>query len=309
MRNKIIYIILKYRTLHVGLILVLIVTILYFFILKKNNDEIVTKNTIDKDDYEYYNLGVKDDTLSKFGFCAKENYVITDDADVRRTPNRAMYNSIYKLKFGTKIYTKNLDENSTVDDIDESLLEREKRNKFVAIYAKEPILLSEKPVGYLYYEDLIGKSEFQNYKPKEKKVIPNKIDSTIKATIESNLFVNEIEFKFAEDIDRFNKSIVYGDYNNDLIEDFAVVLDNVDKTNSVLQIYLNNPEENIYILAYKKMFPSLLKIKLIEKENEVMVNSEITKFPIDGILITNPELNSFFHIYNNENKSFMILPN
>ena len=299
----------KYKKIIIALLLVIVALFVYMKFFQK--DTIVDANgfPIDEDDYEYFNGDVKDDTLAKFGFCAKENYVITEDADVRRTPNKAMYNSIYKLKFGTKVYTKNLDENSKVDDIDESLLEREERNKFIAIYAKEPILLSEKPVGYVYFEDILEKSEFQNYKPKEKKIVPIKIESAIKSTIESNLFVDEIEYKFAEDIERFNKSIVYGDFNNDAIEDFAVILDNIDKTNSIVQIYFNNPTNNVYDLVYKKKYPNLLKIKIINKDNEVMVNSEITNFPIDGVLITNSELNSYFHIYNSDNKSFMVLPN
>ena len=309
MKNKIVILFTKYKKIIIALLLVIVALFVYMKFFQK--DTIVDANgfPIDEDDYEYFNGDVKDDTLAKFGFCAKENYVITEDADVRRTPNKAMYNSIYKLKFGTKVYTKNLDENSKVDDIDESLLEREERNKFIAIYAKEPILLSEKPVGYVYFEDILEKSEFQNYKPKEKKIVPIKIESAIKSTIESNLFVDEIEYKFAEDIERFNKSIVYGDFNNDAIEDFAVILDNIDKTNSIVQIYFNNPTNNVYDLVYKKKYPNLLKIKIINKDNEVMVNSEITNFPIDGVLITNSELNSYFHIYNSDNKSFMVLPN
>lgn len=309
MKNKILTLFTKYKKIIIAILLVIIALFVYIKFFQK--ETIVDANgfPIDEDDYEYFNSGIKDDTLAKFGFCAKENYIITEDADVRRTPNKAMYNSIYKLKFGTKVYTKNLDEKSKVDDIDKSLLEREKRNKFIAIYAKEPILLSEKPVGYVYFEDIIEKSEFQNYKPKEKKIEPIKIESAIKSTIESNLFIDEIEYKFAEDIERFNKSIIYGDFNNDTVEDFAVILDNVDKTNSILQIYFNNPTNNVYDLVYKKKYPNLLKIKIINKENDVMVNSEITNFPIDGVLITNPELNSFFHIYNSDNKSFMVLPN
>lgn len=309
MKHKLLNFLTKYKKVLLGLLLVLIAVFVYVKFFHKETIVDANGNVIDEDDYEYYNLGVKDDTLAKFGFCAKENYVITEDADVRRTPNKAMYNSIYKLKFGTKVYTKNLDENSTVEDIDESLLEREKRNKFIAIYAKEPILLSEKPVGYIHMDDIIQKSEFQNYRPKEKKIEPIKLESAIKATIESNLFVDEVEYKFAEDVERFNNSVIYGDFNNDAIEDFAVVLDNLDKTNSVIQIYFNNPAGNVYDLVYKKVYPNLLKIKIIKKDNDVMVNSEITKFPMDGVLITTPEFNSFFHIYNSDNKSFMILPN
>jgi len=299
-KNKNIFLILT--TLFVGVFI-------YFYFIKNEAKAAINKNQLTEDDYEYYNVNVKDDTLSKFGFCAKDNYVIKEDADVRRTPNKAMYNSIYKLRFGTKVYTKNIDEESNVSSIDETLLEREKRNNFVAIYALKPILLSDMPVGYIHIDDIIKKSEFQNYKPKEKIEKPIKIDSEIKFTIENNLIIDGMEYQFAKNVSRLNESLIYADFNDDATKDFAVILDNFDATNSMLQIYLYNPVDNIYSLVYQKAYPSLLKIKLIKKEHDVMVNSEISKFPFDGILITNTEFNSFFHIYNIDNKNFMVLPN
>jgi len=299
-KNKNIFLILT--TLFVGVFI-------YFYFIKNEAKAAINKNQLTEDDYEYYNVNVKVDTLSKFGFCAKDNYVIKEDADVRRTPNKAMYNSIYKLRFGTKVYTKNIDEESNVSSIDETLLEREKRNNFVAIYAHKPILLSDMPVGYIHIDDIIKKSEFQNYKPKEKIEKPIKIDSEIKFTIENNLIIDGMEYQFAKNVSRLNESLIYADFNDDATKDFAVILDNFDATNSMLQIYLYNPVDNIYSLVYQKAYPSLLKIKLIKKEHDVMVNSEISKFPFDGILITNTEFNSFFHIYNIDNKNFMVLPN
>lgn len=306
---KIMNLISKYKKLLLIASVLVIGIFIYFIFIKKEVRTDARGKILTEDDYEYFNEDVKDDTLANFGFCANENYVIKEDADVRRTPNKAMYNSVYKLKFGTKVYTKNIDKKSNVDDVDPTLLEREKRNNYIAIYAQKPVLLSEKPVGYINIENILEKSEFKNYKPKPKVVVPIKIESAIKATIESNLFIDEMEYVFSKDTERFNKSIIYGDFNNDGNKDFAVILDSSDNLNSIIQIYFNNPAENIYKLVFKKRYASLLKIKLIEKENEVMINSEITTFPLDGVLISNPELNSFFHIYNPDSKNFMVLPN
>lgn len=281
----------------------------YSFFFKNEVIVNIKGKELTKDDYEFYISKAKDDTLEKFGFYARENYVIKEDADVRRTPNKAMYNSIYNLKFGTKIYTKNLDEESKIDTIREELLEGENRNNYVAIYADKPILLSAKPVGYISKLDIIEKSEFKNYKPKPKEVKAIEIESSIKSTIQSNLFLNEIQYNFPSSIDRFNKSIIYGDFNNDSEKDFAVILDNYDATQSVFQIYLYNSSTISYDLAYNKLYNILLNIKYIEKESDVILNSEITKSPIDGILILTTELQTYFYLFNTETKSFNIISN
>ncbi|WP_395043046.1 hypothetical protein [Flavobacterium sp.] len=299
----------KYKTILLIALILFIGAFAYIKFIKKSPVVDSTGKVLTEDDYEYYNSSVKDDTLHKFGFIAKENYIVTQDADVRRTPNKAMFNTVYKLQFGTKVYTKNLDEDSKVKNINKTLLERENRNDYIAIYAKEPILLSEKPVGYVYKEDILGKDDFDKYKPKKKEIKPVAIESGLKSTIEANLYINEVEYKFSKNIERYNQSIVHGDFNNDGLRDFAVILDSFDNSNSAIQIYFNNLENNRYDLVYTKTYPSLLKIKLIGKDRDVMVNSEITKFPIDGILISNSEFNTFFHIYNTDDKSFMVMPN
>lgn len=288
--------------------LIVIGLLLSFKLLKKNN--LLTSDAKTEDaEYSYDDLNIKNDSLQKLGFCANTNFVITEDADVRRTPNKAMYNSIYNLKYGTKVYTKNIDKKSKIKDIDKTLLERETRNNFVAIYAEKPIFLTDKPVGYMLKEDLIERSDLKNYKPKPKEPDKIKLESGIKATIESNLTIDNEEYNFIEDARRFNKSIVYGDFNSDDIGDFAVILDNKDISKSAVQIYFKNIQKNQYELVYKKVYNSLLKIKTIEHNNNIMVNSESTTFPIDGVLITNASYNTFFHIYNTDNKSFMVLPN
>lgn len=299
----------KYKHLIVIICIAVLVVFVYFYLHKNNliNNGVVNKNN--ETDYDYYNSKTKDDSLSKFGMCAIENYVVTHNADVRRTPNRAMYNSVYKLKFGTLVYTKCKDEGITIKNFDKTILEREARDKYVAIYAEKPILLSDKPVGYIYADDIYKKNEFDNYKPKPKKKPEVKIESGIMSVIESNYSIDGEDYALTKDPNKKKSSIVYGDFNNDSHKDLAVVLENADATYSMVYIYLNNPEENNYKLAYHKKYENLLKIRAVKKEEGVMVNSEITKFPIDGVLITNIHFNSFYHVFNEDNKTFLVMPN
>lgn len=298
----------KYKHFIIVVFIAIIVMFVYLF-LHKNN--VIINSVVNKTDENNYvtTIKIKDDSLSKFGLCAIENYVVTDNADVRRTPNRAMYNSVYKLRFGTLVYTKEKDEENEIEDFDKSILDNESRDNYVAIYAEKPFLKSDKPVGYVFIEDIFKKETFENYVPKPKKEVEVLINSEILSVIESNYIIDGEYFSLSKDIKKKNESIVYGDFNNDANNDFAVILENLDATSSMVYIYLNTLGENNYKLAYHKKYENLLKIKLIKKEEGVMVNSEITKFPIDGVLITNSVFNSFYHIFNDANTTFLVMPN
>lgn len=291
-------------------ILIIAIVLIAFFIAFKfiNKETILEKFTKSADDdYSYSDGSTKTDTLEKYGFHAVENYVIKEVGEVRRTPNFAPYNTIHKLRFGTKIYTKEVDSASTVK-IDPALIARETKNDYVAIYATKPITFSDMPVGFLAKEDFIRKSEFKNFKPEPIKPEKIEFDSGVKATIEESYLINDDGFRLSEDYKRYNKSVVYGDFNNDNSRDFAVILDQPDGSRSAVLIYFFNAEKNIYDLMLKKTYDSLLNIKIIKKETSVMVNSESTTFPLDGVLVTNSSNSGYFHVYNTDNKSFMILP-
>jgi hypothetical protein len=283
----------------------------FYLVIKFLGKENVLKSIITGNDssFEYSNDGIKNDSLEKIGLVAIENYVIKDVADVRRTPNYAQYNTIHKLKFGTKIYTKEVDEDNPLSNkIDFKLLERESKNEYVAIYASKPIFVNEMPVGYLDKKDFIKKDEFKDFKPEPIK--PKKIDfrEGVLATINDNYLINDEEFFLSEKTDRYNKSVVYGDFNNDSFDDFAVVLENIDDTKSGIMIFLFSIDKNLYDLVYKKSFAGISTIRKVSNNTPITINSEETTFPLDGIQL-NGDGNNLFHIYNPENGTFMVLSN
>lgn len=274
-----------------------------------SRDNIITKTFLNTDEVEYDDSIVsnKNDSLQKYGLCAIENIIINEDTKVRRTPNIARYNTLYELKFGTKIYTKVIDkENENHIYVDASLVERETKNGFVAIYAVKPIKLSEKPVGYVAVEDIILKSEFKNFKPQPKRI---KIDASILATIVSNLIVNGTTYKLIEDSKRFNNSIAYGDYNNDGANDFAIILDTEDNSDSVFLVYFLDAEKNTYRLVFTNAATSYLKINTIPKQTTIIFKSETTSFPFDGIQITTNEPAPFYYFYTANTNSFTVVKN
>ncbi|MBC7525017.1 MAG: hypothetical protein H7239_11335 [Flavobacterium sp.] len=281
---------------------------LYFQFIK-NNSILNIKFNNPVENLSSTESDLKNDSLCKLGFCANENIVVTEDAPVRRTANYAKFNTVYNLKFGTVIYTKNIDEKNNEIKKDRSLLNKERRLNYIAVYALKPIFLSDKPVGYMLEDDFIEKSTFKNYVPKPKEVDPITLETSIKSLIDENLNIDGELFNYAKDGDRFNKSIIYGDFNGDENKDFAIVLDNLELINSGILVFLKNDDTNKYDLVFKKSYSSILTIKLLAKETKIIVNNEKKSFPIDGFQITNTNLNSFSYIFNNETKSFTVFQN
>lgn len=296
----------KYKKYIIITALVLVAFFIAFKFIKKETI-LETFSSKPEDSFSYSDGSTKTDTLEKYGFHAVENYVIKEVGEVRRTPNFAAYNTIHKLRFGTKIYTKEVDSTSKIE-IDPALVAREIRNDYVAVYASKPVMFSDMPVGYMAKDEFIRKDKFKDFKPEPIK--PDKIeyDSGVMATIEESYILNDDGFKMSDDFKRYNKAIVFGDYNNDTHPDFSVLLDNVELNRSAVLIFFFNPEKNLYNLMLKKTYENLLSIKNIKKNTSIVVNAENTSFPLDGVLISNPNNSGYFHIFNTDNNSFMILP-
>jgi hypothetical protein len=257
----------KNKTNIIITILVIVSMLLLLKFPARNN--IITKTFLNDDEVEYDDalISDKNDSLEKYGLCAIENIIIEANAKVRRTPNIARYNTLYELKFGTKVYTKVIDAaNENHIYVDASLVERETKNGFLAIYAVKPITLSEKPVGYVAIEDIILKSEFKNFKPKPKRMV---LDAEIVAAIDRNLLIDGIRYKFIEDNERFNNTITFGDFNNDEITDFAVVLDTEDNSDSVFLVFFMDVEKKSYRLVFTNAATAFLKINTIPKQTNI----------------------------------------
>lgn len=297
----------KYKKYIIISLLVLIAFFVAYKFIKKESILETFSTSAKEDDFDYSDGNTKTDTLEKYGFHAVENYVVKEVGEVRRTPNFAPYNTIHKLRFGTKIYTKEVDSTSNIE-IDPALVAREIRNDYVAVYASKPVMFSDMPVGYMAKGDFVRKSEFKNFKPEPIKPEKIEFDAGVKATIEESFLNSNDDFRLPEDFRRYNKSVVYGDFNNDGQSDFSVLLDNADGTRSAVLVYFFNAEKNVYDLMLKKAYDGLLNIKSIKKTTSIVVNSESTSFPLDGVLITNASNSGYFHVFNPDNKSFMILP-
>ena len=197
------------------------------------NDTLVTKvlNIDDKKD------------LEKNGFYAEEFFIIANKSYLRTSPDKNSNNIIDTLQFGKKVYVKSVyyDEEGGEGVVgDESLLENEKVNGFVAVYFKKPKTIQEKPNGYMTEKVLEYEYEFKQYQKYFSLPEFQKLDSQIKRIILDNDYVNNKSFYLTESSQKAPNAICTGDFDGDGLKDVAVVLDNVENESSLIIVFLMN---------------------------------------------------------------------
>jgi hypothetical protein len=231
------------------------------------NDTLVTKvlNIDDKKD------------LEKNGFYAEEFFVIANKSYLRSSPDKNTNNIIDTLQFGKKVYIKSVyyDEEGGEGVVgDESLLENEKSNGFVAVYFKKPKTLQEKPNGYMTEKVLEYQYEFQKYQKYFSLPEFQKLDSNLKRVIMDNDYVNNKSFYLTESSQKAPNAICSGDFDGDGLKDVAVVLDNVENESSLVLVFLMNSSTKEPYVAYKKEFYEYLKIKKNSKNTSFTIINE-----------------------------------
>ena len=231
------------------------------------NDTLVTKvlNIDDKKD------------LEKNGFYAEEFFIIANKSYLRTSPDKNSNNIIDTLQFGKKVYVKSVyyDEEGGEGVVgDESLLENEKVNGFVAVYFKKPKTIQEKPNGYMTEKVLEYEYEFKQYQKYFSLPEFQKLDSQIKRIILDNDYVNNKSFYLTESSQKAPNAICAGDFDGDGLKDVAVVLDNVENESSLILVFLMNSSTKEPYVAYKKEFYEYLKIKKNSKNTAFTIINE-----------------------------------
>lgn len=221
------------------------------------NDTLVTKvlNIDDKKD------------LEKNGFYAEEHFIIANKSFLRTSPDKNSNNIIDTLQFGKKVYIKSVyyDEEGGAVAGDESIIEDEKANGFVAVYFKKPKSLQDKPNGYMTEKVLAFEYEFKNYQTYFSLPEFKKLDSNIKRAILDNDYLNNRTFHLTESAEKAPNAICSGDFDGDGQKDVAVVLDNVENESSLVLVFLINSATKEPYVAFKKEFNDYLKIKKYSK--------------------------------------------
>lgn len=246
------------------------------------------------------------DLLAKTGFYAEDSYIIASKALIRRTPNVAKDNVIDSLKFGTKVYTKEVyfDEEGGNPPGDEALLADEKRGGFIAIYNSRPRKLSDRPAGYISQEVIVSQYEFGIYKKKFSLKEFSHLDSKIKKIIIDNSYFENVSYYLTENSQRSPFVLCKGDYDADGLKDFSVILDNIEKEYSSILIFLTNKETKEPYLAYRKSYTDYFKVKTLTKGSTIIKDSEPFILTTDAVMMTGGQYNPVVFVYDKDINKF-----
>jgi hypothetical protein len=253
------------------------------------NDTLKVMNVQDKED------------LEKNGFYAQENYVIANKAFLREKPSKSA-KVTDTLDFGAKFYTKTVYYGEGEEAIgDESLLENEQKEGFIAVYTKKPKTLSEKPVGYITEKAIVEQYSFQDYKKYFSLPQFKKLDSNIKRAIMENTYINQKTFYLTQNSQKAPNAICTGDFDGDGNKDFAVAIDNVESSESAIVIFCINSATKEPYPAYKVAFTELLKVKTITKGSTITLFGPVENESTDKIVDKD-----VVQIYGGNSSSYML---
>ena len=255
------------------------------------NDTLVTKVITEKD---------KED-LEKNGFYAEEQYVFANKTYLRNEPSKSG-KVLDSLFFGSKVYIKSVYYDEYEGNIaDETVLENERANEYVAVYASKPKTLSQKPIGYLLEKVLTFEYDFKTYKKYFSLPEFKKLETNIKKIINENSYLNGSQYYLTENAQKAPNAIAYGDFDSDGNKDIAVILDCVEKQQSLVLVLLYNSSTKEPYIAYKTEFAEYLKIKSILKETPTEYWDHVNEKNA-----TTTYKKDILEIYGAETKSFII---
>lgn len=298
----------KYKKPLIVIVLIVIITGItaYYFTKDKAvskeipiaiNDTIIKKDSLSKTEKE---------SLEKNGFYAELNFAVANKAYIRSAPNKAQNNIIDTLDFGQNFYVKNFYGDEGDISGDESLLENERKNGFVAIYKTRPKKISDKPFGYVSEKVIVSQYEFDNYKESFSLKEFSKLDVKIKNAIIQNSYFNSQSYTLTQNSQRAPYVLTTGDFDGDGTKEFAVILDNVENgAASSLLIFLTNRETKEFYLAFRESYTDFFKINLLQKGSTILENAQETVLSNDAISIMADEYKTIAFVYDSEAGKFI----
>lgn len=287
----------------IGIVALFLIAGGIWFLAFKNNGSTNSTAQISSNDTTNINisLGAKD-SLEKNGFYAQEFYVIASSAFIRasKEKNAVILDSV---KFGKKLYTKSVyyDEEGGGESGDESLLNNEKGNGYIAVYNVKPMTISQKPIGYILESTLVEEYSFENYKKYFSLPEFSKLESKIKRILIDESYFDGNSYALTQNAVRAPQVLTISDFDGDDIKDFAVVMDNMEKEYSCLTVFLTNKSTKEPYVAFRRAFRDFLKVKTMPKNSgtpsgTVLTNNAVVLYGsgyTDQIYTYNPETNKF----------------
>lgn len=164
------------------------------------------------------------------------------------------------------------------------------------VYLSEPDF--SKPITQQAYnipENLVVyESELEDYKKNFSLQPFVSLDLKTKKLILDKDYSEGIDYSITQNAERAKNTICYGDFDEDGLNDVAVILDNNEQQKSRLLIICTNAATAEKYLAFAENYSDKVKVNAFKKGAFVAMNEEtsegLTTAPIDGIILKGEDL-------------------
>lgn len=217
-----------------------------------------------------------------------ENYVIANEAFVRTSPSESASKLSTNLKFGDRLI---------VDNSYNS-------GKYAKVYFTQPTKSAPQTAYYVTDYVLTYQGEFDEFKKYFSLKPFAGLAVKTKKLILDNDYSNSRSYQLTQNLERSKSALAYGDYDNDGIQDVAVVLDNNEDQYSRLLIICTNAATKDPYLAYAENFSDKMRINSYKKGAKIFMNSSsLVPSPADGVIL-NAEDAKIAIVYDKPNQKF-----
>lgn len=230
---------------------------------------------------EYYEEG-------EYGY--GESFVIGSETNLRSAPQLNSSNVVKEMKFGDRVYR-----DYSFEDV-----------KFSRVYLSKPAEnnTGNLPAYYIASSHIVYSYDFDRYK-KSFSLEPFKsMFPKIKSLIINNSYSDGTSYELTQNAERAKQVFAKGDFDQDGLQDFAIILDNNEKQYSRLMIFCNNKAADEPYMAYAMNFSDKVRINSFKKGAKIIMSSDgLEPSPIDGIIV-NGENDKYAMVYDRSSQKF-----
>lgn len=218
-----------------------------------------------------------------------ENYVIANEALIRTAPSETAAATSNKLKFGDRVFIDNSYDGT---------------GKYSKVYFSDPSKNKSQTPYYVASYILTYQGEFEDYRKYFSLKPFAGLATKTKKLIMDNDYANSRNYELTQNLERSKSAICYRDFDNDGIQDVAVILDNNEDQYSRLLVICTNAATNDPYLAFAENYSDKMRINSFKKGAGIFMNSStLVKSPADGVIL-NASDTKIAIVYDKPNQKF-----
>lgn len=224
-----------------------------------------------------------------------KTYIIANSAYLRTSPDKSN-NAVETLHFGEVLYVKDFYENRS--------------GPYVEVYKTKPREGDSYPSRYyIATSTLVEEYSFDEFKKAFSLSPFSKLDSKTKKIILDNDYYDQTRYTPTQNADRATQCVAYGDFDNDGLQDVAVILDNTQRQSSYLLVICTNKVTKEPYVAYSKDFNGYYRINSFKKGAKIFKNSSnLVPSPIDGLILQYGSYNKNALLMDTNTKDYDLYP-